>query len=522
MGLSHSPRIVTGGLVLALDAGSPKSVAPVGQQTYTSSGTYNWTCPAGVTSVSVVCVGGGGGGGGRGTHVSNGSPAQGGYGGGLGYKNNISVTPGQSYTVVIGGGGSGGSNTTSGYSGGDSYFINATIVKGGGGPGGLIGSDSSVGSYQTAAGYVGDGGGNGGRGGRGNQSDINLNNVSGGGGGAGGYSGNGGDGGDATSSTHNSGAAGSGGGGGGGSSADYNGGYRIGAGGGGGVGLLGEGSSGGATSTPNRSGTYGGKGGSGGSDAADNPWVTGDTYLSGSDGALYGGGGGGHGLSYGARSGAGGAVRIMWGSGRSYPSTNTTDQSPSTTWTDLSGKGNTGTINGATHTSGVGGYFDFDGSNGYISHSNDSFVSNGGATLECWFNADTGSVLKSLINHSGYTYYNLIRDSNNKIRLEYKSTSQNNTQLFSSSTISTGIWYHVVSVVDNTGARIYINGELDASNSTPQNLGTVSSTLYIGGYSSSSTYRFDGKIAVAKRYDEPLTAAEVAQNYNALRGRYGI
>ena len=33
---------------------------PAGQQTYTSAGSYTWTCPASVTSVSVVCVGGGG------------------------------------------------------------------------------------------------------------------------------------------------------------------------------------------------------------------------------------------------------------------------------------------------------------------------------------------------------------------------------------------------------------------------------------------------------------------------------
>ncbi|NCX94319.1 MAG: hypothetical protein EBX40_06565, partial [Gammaproteobacteria bacterium] len=34
-----------------------------GQQSYTTPGTYTWVCPAGVTSVSVVCVGGGGAGG---------------------------------------------------------------------------------------------------------------------------------------------------------------------------------------------------------------------------------------------------------------------------------------------------------------------------------------------------------------------------------------------------------------------------------------------------------------------------
>ena len=520
------PDAADNGLVLALDAADINSYDSIarGQQTYTSSGEYSWTCPADVTSVSVVCIGGGGAGGARGSQYVNGTPSQGGYGGGLGYKNNISVTPGQSYIVVVGAGGQPPSNNNSndnGGPGGDSYFINATTVKGGGGPGGLSGNDSSVGSHQTAAGYVGDGGGNGGRGGRGKTTDSSPANPSGGGGGAGGYSGNGGDGGDANvSGVFNPGAAGSGGGGGGGSSADYNSGYRTGSGGGGGVGLLGQGSSGGATSTPNGSGTYGGKGGSGGADASDNPWVSGDLYLPGSDGALYGGGGGGQAISPGARPGAGGAVRIMWGPDRSYPSTGVADQS--TDFNDLSGKGNNGIINGATHTSGVGGYFDFDGSNDYISHSSDSFVSNGGATLECWFNADTGSVLRSLINHSGFNYFNLMRDSNNKIRLEYKSTSQNNTQLFSTSTISTGSWYHVVGVVNSTGARIYINGELDASNSTPQNLGTVSSTLYVGGYNTNSLYRFDGKIAVAKRYNKPLTAAEVTQNYNALRGRYGI
>ena len=59
-----------------------------------------WT-PAGVTSVCVVAVGGGC--------------------GGLGYKNNITVIPGNSYTVYVGGGGNGrsGSNSSStGLSGG--------------------------------------------------------------------------------------------------------------------------------------------------------------------------------------------------------------------------------------------------------------------------------------------------------------------------------------------------------------------------------------------------------------------
>ena len=79
-------------------SGTPST--PPGQAEFLSNGTFSWTAPAGVTSVCVVCIGGGGGGG---TSASY----QAGGGGGTAYKNNIPVTPGQSYTVVVGAGGAG-------------------------------------------------------------------------------------------------------------------------------------------------------------------------------------------------------------------------------------------------------------------------------------------------------------------------------------------------------------------------------------------------------------------------------
>ena len=533
------PDAIDNGLVLALDAADINSYDSTvrGQQTYTSSGEYSWTCPADVTSVSVVCIGGGGAGGARGSQYVNGTPSQGGYGGGLGYKNNIPVTPGQSYTVVVGAGGQPPSNNNSndnGGPGGDSYFINATTVKGGGGPGGLSGNDSSVGSHQTAAGYVGDGGGNGGRGGRGKTTDSSPQNPSGGGGGAGGYSGNGGDGGDANvSGVFNPGAAGSGGGGGGGSSADFNpGGYRTGSGGGGGVGLLGQGSSGGATSTPNGSGTYGGKGGSGGADASDNPWVSGDLYLPGSDGALYGGGGGGQAISPGARPGAGGAVRIMWGSGRSYPSTNTADATMSI-WTDISGKGNNGTINNATFNS--DGYFAFGGSGDYISFASASelqFLNRLPYTLEVWtyptsnpgastwtgiFNREDSSVGS----RDGYNIY--LNGGSGTLHLVTErfctgtatavEKDYNNSDLLN-------IWHHVVATYDGTTLRLYRNGvQLNSATSTG-NITNTSKTLEIGRRGTGSY--FIGRLTGQKIYNKALSVSEIQQNFNASRGRYGI
>jgi hypothetical protein len=261
-----------------------------GQVAYTTPGTYSWTAPAGVTSVSVVAVGGGGSGGAA--YWSGG----GGAGGGLGWKNNIVVTPGQSYVVVVGAGGVGVAANSGGQgtSGGESYFINNTVVRGDGGTAGVGTSSNDNFNYSggTGGSFVGDGGGAGGPGG------TSFGDTAGGGGGAAGYSGNGGYGG--SGGINVVGGGGAGGGGAGGSVGNPS------AAGGGGVGIFGQGTSGSSASS----------GGSGGNNASN-------------AGGSYGGGGGGQSSdakNVAGSMGAGGAVRIIWGPGRSFPATNTADQ----------------------------------------------------------------------------------------------------------------------------------------------------------------------------------------------------
>lgn len=281
-----------------------------GQASYTTPGTYTWTAPAGVTSVSAVAVGGGGG-----SAAGASNNTAGGGGGGLGWKNNIPVTPGQTYTIVVGAGGTSSAVFTQAGNGGDSYFISNTTVAGFGGVGSNGGSGGAGGSY------VGDGGGSGGLGGT-----SGTNAQAGGGGGAGGYAGNGGNGGGWSNyyGTGNGGAvtSGQGGGGGGGGAGDTTGA----GGGGGGVGILGQGANGSAgivaLAGAGANGSYGqyggaegGGGGSGGT--AGGHGRAGGTKL----GGLYGGGAGS-----GSANGGGGAVRIIWGASRSFPATNTFNQ----------------------------------------------------------------------------------------------------------------------------------------------------------------------------------------------------
>ena len=117
-----------------------------GQQAYTTPGTYTWTVPVGVTSVSVVCVGGGASG-------RYGSCFQGGLSSCLG--------------VVAGGAdpyGNGGVPSgvfDAGYSGGKSPTnSNPNIGSGGGGAGGYAGVGGDGGYYRDGvAGTGGAGGG---------------------------------------------------------------------------------------------------------------------------------------------------------------------------------------------------------------------------------------------------------------------------------------------------------------------------------------------------------------------------
>ena len=261
---------------------------PVGQEEFITPGTYSWIAPVGVTLVSVVCVGGGGAGG-----SGSGSGGSGGGGGGLGWRNNIAVTPGQSYTVVVGSAGARAAGV--GGNGGDSYFISTGTVAGFGGNGA-----PSILAGGSGGGFVGDGGGSGG-----NSTNSTTASASGGGG-AGGYTGDGG-----SANLNTNGSEGSGGGGG----AGGHGGSSDAAGAGGGVGILGQGANGSGGTLTGGNGTPG-SGGSGGESGSASPGSSSQP----STGGNYGGGGGGAEILNEHGPGGSGAVRIIWGGGRSYPS----------------------------------------------------------------------------------------------------------------------------------------------------------------------------------------------------------
>ncbi len=152
---------------------------------FDSPGTFTWTVPIGVTSVTVQCWGGGGGG--AGGYGGTNAFAGGGGGGGF-VLGTFTVVALSSYSLTVGTGGTGGtgeqissSSLQSGKGGGTSFFINSAMLEATGGSGAYYQSTSpnlggdGFGSNKSLSFFGGSG-----------AADNYLNPAGGGGGGCGG------------------------------------------------------------------------------------------------------------------------------------------------------------------------------------------------------------------------------------------------------------------------------------------------------------------------------------------------
>jgi hypothetical protein len=192
----------------------------------------------------------------------------------------------------------------------------------------------------------------------------------------------------------------------------------------------------------------------------------------------------------------------------------------STTWTDVSGNGNNGTLINGTFYS--GGTMVFDGTDNYVRF-NSGLYGRISFSLEYWFyqnaiESRAQEMFTTNFNNPGVEIYS------NGTTLYFRSNF-NNSSRPATVTISAGRWNHVVAICRvDSGITIYLNG-VEGTSNTPTNPYITWNNDYfnlgvITGYS--EFLPFNGKISNAKIYNRALSASEVQQNFNALRGRYGI
>jgi len=204
-------------------------------------------------------------------------------------------------------------------------------------------------------------------------------------------------------------------------------------------------------------------------------------------------------------------------------------------WNDLSGMGNNGTLttnNTPTYQTVNGGIFSFDGNNDFLTTSfpADAIAKGDIAsqyTLEAWIYVETSSGTNldadGIMGHTGnYGVGMQVGASGGSPRINYGARGANN---FYGPTFSYQEWRHIVLTRDGiSGPIAYENAAFAASTADQEDLDIVPDQTISGfniGYCGPrvSGY-FHGKMGPIRVYNRALSAAEVAQNYDALKVRY--
>ena len=89
--------------------------------------------------------------------------------------------------------------------------------------------------------------------------------------------------------------------------------------------------------------------------------------------------------------------------------------------------------------------------------------------------------------------------------------------------ISINTWQNIVATFDGATAKIYLNSiQLGTTASATTLFSVLNNDLTIGRLDSSFGRYFPGSIGPVFIYSRALTSSEISQNYNALKGRYGL
>ena len=202
---------------------------------------------------------------------------------------------------------------------------------------------------------------------------------------------------------------------------------------------------------------------------------------------------------------------------KSYPGSGTT-------WTDMSGLGNNGTLtNGPTYDANNAGSIVFSsaGSN-YVDCSNSSIFNFTNTTVSCWFKKSYTALYKGLVDkgRDDYGAWSLNVDENGNTITFKARISGVNRFVSASSPYTNNSWTNAVGVYNGTNLIVYQNGILSNSAAYSGSIGTNLVAVRVGA--ANDGLYCGGNISNVQIYNRALSAAEVQQNFNALRGRYGI
>ena len=201
---------------------------------------------------------------------------------------------------------------------------------------------------------------------------------------------------------------------------------------------------------------------------------------------------------------------------KSYPGSGTT-------WTDLSGNGNTGTLtNGPTYSSSDGGSIVFDGVDDYVNCGNSTTLNmSTETTLIHWlkFSGAGWSPFIGKLTNSATNNYRVWLGSDRGFDVELTNDSFKPLFTLTSTELPLNSWCCL-------GMRFKSDGTLSGffngikKNTVTKSIGPTNSGNFLIG-TDNGVYG-GGSISCIQLYNRALSDAEIQQNFNATRSRFGI
>jgi hypothetical protein len=215
-------------------------------------------------------------------------------------------------------------------------------------------------------------------------------------------------------------------------------------------------------------------------------------------------------------------VMLDAGNVKSYPGTGLT-------WTDITRNAYDGTLQGITTFSSSNlGSFSFNGTTDYISL--DMNVPLGTAfTIGAWVRPATGigatagsSIIYGPQANGADNYFAVT--SGNRTQVHFTRIADvDNVFIQGVLPVNLNSWNYLAMTLGISTVVTYVNGAFDIGITTNFEIGSWTSvTNSIGRRSNIAQRYWVGNISNVHMYNRVLSQAEIQQNFNALRGRYGI
>jgi hypothetical protein len=194
-------------------------------------------------------------------------------------------------------------------------------------------------------------------------------------------------------------------------------------------------------------------------------------------------------------------------------------------WNDISGNRNSGVLNGTVVYNNSDKSIAFGANVGdYITLPNGLLYGVSDFTINQWIKSDGDTTLDQYTTFTNYPAGNLqvlygkyfigLYLGNNEA---YLGAAPWNTLLTEFNTRA-----NMITVLRfGTTTQVYLNGLLVKTGTSNATIGTQSSAFRIGANTDGGE-RYKGKIYSTQVYNRALSAAEILQNYNTLKGRYGL